>query len=108
MECLPRKIPIPPESAEKGSPFRVTPASLDPNGHLTSAMYFAIAGDALPPDCRFNRVRMEFKKQIKSGHTVQPMRYDTADGRHVVDLLDDEGTSCAVAEFSTWRDGSED
>ena len=108
MECLPRKIPIPPESGEKGSPFPVTPSSLDPNGHLTSAMYFAIAGDALPPDCRFNRVRMEFKKQIKSGHAVQPVRYDTADSRHVVDLLDDEGTSCAVAEFSTWRDGSED
>ena len=103
MECLPRKIPIPPGDGVKCTPFPVTPSSLDPNGHLTSAMYFAVAGDALPPECRFNRVRMEFKKQIGPGRTVFPVRFAAADGRTVVDLRDDGDASCAAAEFSVFR-----
>ncbi len=101
MECLPRKIPIPAGDGIGGVPFPVTRSSLDPNGHLTSAMYFAVAEDSLPPDRRFDRVRMEFKKQIKAGQTVTPVRFETADGKTVVDLRDEEGISCAAAEFST-------
>jgi len=100
MECLPRKIPIPAGDGLRGVPFPVTRSSLDPNGHLTSAMYFAVAEDALPSGLRFDRVRMEFKKQVKPGQTVTPVRFETPDGKTVVDLRDEEGTSCAAAEFS--------
>ena len=100
MECLPRKIPIPPGEGAAGPPFLVTRSTLDPNGHLTSAMYFAIADDALPPDFRFDRVRMEFKRQIKPGRSVFPLRFRAAADKTVVDLRDDEGNSCAAAEFS--------
>ena len=101
MECLPRKIPVPAGGGTFCPPTTVTPSVLDPNGHLTSAMYFAIAGDALRPDLRYNRVRMEFKKQIKLFDSVTPVRFETDGGPVVVDLRDGTGTSCAAAEFST-------
>ena len=101
MECLPRKIPLPAVPAAECAPFTVTRAVLDPNGHLTSAWYFAVAEDALPPDFAFDRVRMEYKKQIKPGETVTPFRFDSPGGTTAVDLRDSEGNSCAVAEFST-------
>ena len=100
MECLPRKIPVPAEGGLAGSPFPVTRSTLDPNGHLTSAMYFAVADDALDPDFRYDRVRMEFKKQIKPGEHVVPVRFAAREGKCVIDLRDGEGSSCAVAEFS--------
>ena len=100
MECLPRKIPIPADSGIKTWSIPVTRSMLDPNGHLTSAMYLAAAEDAVPPERRFNRVRMEFKRQLKAGQTICPVRFDSEDGKTVVDLRDDEGFSCAAAEFS--------
>ena len=101
MECLPRKIPVPAEGGTFCAPTAVTRSALDPNGHLTSAMYFAIADDALAPDRSYNRVRMEFKKQIRLFDSVTPVRFETAAGATVVDLRDGTGASCAVAEFST-------
>ena len=100
MECLPRKIPLPAAPSVAGASFAVPRSALDPNGHLTSAMYFALADDALPEDYPFDRVRMEFKKQIKPGETVTPVRFAAPDGKMVVDLRDGAGNSCAAAEFS--------
>ena len=101
MECLPRKIPVPAEGGTVCASVKVTRSALDPNGHLTSAMYFAIADDALEPDLSYNRVRMEFKKQVKLSDSVTPVRFETAGGTVVVDLRDGSGSSCAAAEFST-------
>ena len=101
MECLPRKIPIPPCPGAECPDFAVTPSTLDPNGHLTSAMYFAIAADALPPGYAFNRVRMEFKQQVKVGDKITPIRFDAGNGAAVVDLRRADGSSCAAAEFSS-------
>ena len=100
MECLPRKIPVPIEGGIPGGPFTVTRSTLDPNGHLTSAMYFSIAEDSLPEGYHFNRVRMEYKKQVKPGEQVIPVRYDLPDGKTVIDLRSGD-SSCAAAEFST-------
>ena len=100
MECLPRKIPIPQTPETECAPFTVTRAVLDPNGHLTSSWYFAVAEEALRPDFAFNRVRLEYKKQIRPGETVTPFRFD-AGNVSTVDLRGSDGTSCAVAEFST-------
>ena len=101
MECLPRKIPLPQVPEVACPPFKVTRSVLDPNGHLTSAWYFAIAEEALAPEFSFNRVRLEYKKQIKPGELVTPFRFDAGKTLAVVDLRDVEGSSCAVAEFST-------
>ena len=59
------------------------------------------AEDALTPGFAFNRVRIEYKKQIKPGEKVTPFRFDAENGLSVVDLRDADGNSCAVAEFST-------
>ena len=101
MECLPRKIPIPAQGGTHGEPFSVPCWALDPNGHLTSAMYFAVAENALPPGFTFDRVRMEFKRQIKPGETVSPVLYALPENKAVVDLRNGAGDSCAAAEFST-------
>ena len=61
---------------------------------------FATGEDALPDEYRFNRVRMEYKKQVKPGEQVIPVRYDLPDGKTVIDLRSGE-SSCAAAEFST-------
>ena len=55
----------------------------------------------IPADLVFNRVRMEFKKQIKQGETVTPVVYPGA--FCVVDLQNGDGESCAVAEFSMFQ-----
>lgn len=101
MECLPRKIPLPDIPPVECAPFAVTRAVLDPNGHLTSAWYFAIAENALAPGFRFNRVRLEYKKQIAPGDTVTPFRFDCGNAVAAVDLRNADGDSCAIAEFST-------
>ena len=101
MECLPRKIPIPDVTGTLCPPFTVTPSALDPNGHLTSAMYFAVAADALAPGYAFNRVRMEFKRQTKPGECLIPVRFDAENGVTVVDLRNTDGESHAAAEFSS-------
>ena len=101
MECLPRKIPVPAAGGTAGNPFTVTRSSLDPNGHLTSAGYFSVAWDALPEGYPFNRVRVEYKRQVKYGDTVTPHRFDAGGGTTVVDLRCSDGNSCAAAEFST-------
>ena len=99
MECLPRKIPVSTVAGETVPAFQVKPSDLDPNGHLTSPVYFAIAADSLGGDVYFNRVRIEYKQQAKGGNFVLPVIY-REENRTVVDMKSGSGLSFAVAEFS--------
>ncbi len=101
MECLPRKIPIPPIPGTAMSAFEVKRSLLDPNGHLSSPYYFSIAADILPEHYSWNRVRIEYKQQAKSGELIHPLLYTLPDGKMVVNMRSGAGSSCAVAEFST-------
>jgi acyl-ACP thioesterase len=101
MECLPRKIPVPTGVAGETVPaFVVKPSDLDPNGHLTSPVYLAIASNALKADFAYSRVRIEYKQQAKAGSFVLPVVYYDGD-KAVVDMKSGDGISYAVAEFST-------
>ena len=102
MECLPRKIPVPTDNGTPADPFRVTRSMLDPNGHLTSPVYISAAADVLPENFTYNRVRFEFKQQFKYNTLVCPVLFLTDEKTAVVDLRSDDGTSCAVAEFTTF------
>lgn len=102
MECLPRKIPIPRDAGEAVNAFQVKPSHLDCNGHLTSPVYFAVASDVLKEDFYYNRVRIEYKQQAKSGRLILPVVYYTENGCAVVDMRSGDGMSYAVAEFSTF------
>jgi len=103
MECLPRKIPVPPQGGECVLSVPVTLSKLDPNGHLTSPEYFALAGDAVGRRFAYNRLRFEFKEQAKEGETVSAYLFQTAENKYVVDMRNPEGRSCAVAEFSSFE-----
>lgn len=101
MECLPRKIPVPQTAGTAMPQIEVKRSQLDPNGHLSSPQYFSIATDVLPEDFSWNRVRIEYKQQAKSGGLVSPVLYMLPDGSAVVDMRSETQTSYAVAEFST-------
>lgn len=104
MEILPRKIPIP-RSERAELPEHTVPRShLDPNGHLSSPEYLALAEDCLPENFSFNRFRIEYKNQAKCGDIIRPELYVSADDPtvRVVDLRKKDGLSCAVVEFSTF------
>lgn len=105
MECLPRKISLPAAGTVERCDFtgiKVTPSMLDPNGHLTSPEYFAIATDILPEDFRFNRARVEYKKQAKCGELLTPVRYLNEATRTATAVISNaDGQTCAVLEFST-------
>ena len=101
MECLPRKIPVPQTPGLQMPVFEVKRSLLDPNGHLSSPYYISIATDILPDDFAWNRVRIEYKQQAKSGNTILPVLYMLSDGSAVVDMQSNNGISYAIAEFST-------
>lgn len=101
MECLPRKIPAPQMSGTTMTEFEVKRSLLDPNGHLSSPYYFLIAADILPENFFYNRVRIEYKQQAKSGEAIIPVLHMLSDGRTVVDMRSRQGSSHAIAEFST-------
>ena len=101
MECLPRKIPVPAGEGVCTDPFEVKRSCLDPNGHLTSAVYFAVAEDALPENFLFNRVRVEYRRQAKPREKILPFLHDCGGGVFAVDMKSGDGGSFAVAEFSS-------
>ena len=101
MECLPRKIPVPQTAGTAMPAFEVKRSLLDPNGHLSSPYYFSIATDILPEDFSWNRVRIEYKQQAKSGELILPVLYMLPDKKVVINMQSQEGISYAVAEFST-------
>lgn len=103
MEVLPRKIPIPCAEGVTLPDYTVMRSRLDPNGHLTSQEYLAVAEDRLEEDFTFNRFRIEYKQQAKCGEIISPILYESADDprTRIVDLRGGNGLSCAVVEFST-------
>ena len=101
MECLPRKIPVPQTAGTAMPAFEVKRSLLDPNGHLSSPCYFSIAADLLPEEYSWNRVRIEYKQQAKSGELILLVLYTLPDGKNVVNMQSGSETSYAVAEFST-------
>lgn len=103
MEVLPRKIPTPRSEEIVLPDYTVTRSRLDPNGHLTSQEYLAVAEDRLPEDFTFNRFRIEYKQQAKAGETIHPVLHHSPDmpQTKVIDLRSGNGLSCAVVEFST-------
>lgn len=101
MECLPRKVGVPEQKALPCDPVKVGSSMLDPNGHLTSSAYFAMAGDALEETFTYTRTRMEYKHQAKRGETILPYRYTEGD-RCVIDLRNEENSfSYALCEFTS-------
>ena len=100
MDCPPRKIPLPSAPGEKAAVLKVTPSMLDPNGHLTSSEYFAMAGDFLPEDFRYNQVRIEYKMQAKKGMLLEVFLHRTEENTIVAAIRNQEQNILhALVEF---------
>ena len=100
MEVLPRKIIQPAEDGIELEPFKVMRSDLDLNRHLTSARYLAVAEDRLPEDFRYDRVRIEFKHQVKCGETILPVLYRKNPETALIILKNSAGLLNALVEFS--------
>lgn len=99
MDCPPRKIPFPTVEEKEVTTIKVTPSMLDPNGHLTSAEYFTIACDALPEEFQYNKVRIEYKQQVKKGTLLKVLLYKVTEKTFVIALKDPQEVLHALVEF---------
>lgn len=100
MTVLPRRIPLPSGEGVPLEPFRVMRSDLDLNQHLTSAKYLALAEDRLPENFVYDRVRIEFKHQVKCGEQVDSLLYRTGPETLVILLKNSAGLPAALVEFS--------
>ena len=105
MDALPRKIAQPSGLGIPLEPFKVMRSDLDLNRHLTSAKYLALAEDRLPEGFAYNRVRIEFKHQVKRGELVHPFLYGETPGPLTMQLKNSAGLPSASVEFSSMPEG---
>ena len=101
MEALPRKIALPCGTGIPLEPFKVMRSDLDMNRHLTSAKYLGLTEDRLPDGFTYNRVRIEFKHQVRLGETVRPFLYRESPDSLTMQLKNSEGLLNALVEFSS-------
>ena len=102
MEYLSRKITLPAEEPELLATFRVKEHEADMYGHFNSNRSFDETMEYLPPDFRFNRLRLEYKAQARPGDLITPALYrgiPAPDG--LTFTLSNESALCTVFEFST-------
>ena len=101
MDALPRKIPLPVCPGTIAGKVEITASMLDLNGHLVSPEYFSIAQDRLPEDFHFDRVRIEYKQQVKKGTLLEVYLHRTDEKTFVAALRSSEGKVLhALVEFS--------
>ncbi len=99
METLPRKIRLP-VNASPLTGYVVQKSDIDPNGHMQSARYLALAEDRLPAGFAYNRVRVEFKQQSFCGDSLGCMLRADTDSCHVIEISGASSKHTAVVEFS--------
>ncbi len=97
MEYMPRKITLP-EGMEKAAAIPVNPGQIDTNGHVNNCEYIRTAMAASDIYSLPHILRVEYKQAAVMGDVFRPYIY--RDERHcVVELQNQNGTACAVAEF---------
>lgn len=99
MEVLSRKIPLSPEGMPR-FPYIVVKSDIDPNGHMRSDRYFAVAEDRLAADFRYDRVRIEFKQQSRPGETLGTYLHTSEGGTVAIRIIGENSRPSAVVEFS--------
>lgn len=98
MEVLPRKIQLP-VFASPLTGYKVEKSDIDPNGHMQSARYLAIAEDRLPSGLKYDRVRVEFKQQSFCGDDLTCTLRTDENLTNVVEICGTGSKSAAVVEF---------
>lgn len=97
MEYLPRKVKVSGEE-QKRSPILIGKERIDTNGHMNNGQYISLAEEFVPDDIFFDRIRVEYKKEVKYKDKVLPVIYNAKKSVTVV-LENENGTVYAVVEF---------
>lgn len=97
MEYLPRKIKVANEG-QKQDAIIIGRERIDTNGHMNNGQYISLAGEFVPDDLAFDRVRVEYKKEVKYGSKVIPVVHKMEQSIAVV-LENEDAQTYAVVEF---------
>lgn len=101
MENMGRKISLPTEdegyTVREHGEVKVREYHLDSNMHVNNGQYVHIASGFLPKGQKFNRLRVEYRKQAVLGDVMIPITY-YKEGACMVALCDAEKNPYAVIE----------
>ncbi len=102
MEYTARKIAIPQDIHWDFAMHRnVSENQIDLNGHLNSNWYLSFTEELLPSGFSYDRVRIEYKEQAKSGAPLRIGIAQTAPGTQAFRIDDGGNTLHALLEFSS-------
>ena len=102
MEYLPRKISIPESDTylvTQKETLKVREYHLDSNKHVNNGQYIRIAMGFLPKGMKYDRLRVEYRRQAMLGDVLIPIVYKKED-TCIVALCDEEKNPYAVIEAS--------
>ena len=99
MDILPRKISVNSNNIKRSERIVVPQSFIDINQHMNSSYYLRVAEDILNEEFDYNRVRIEYKMQVKQGSTIRIELLDS-DNPCVCIYEDKENVHLATVEFT--------
>lgn len=102
MDILPRKILINSNKIKKVEKIVIPQSFIDMNKHMNSSYYLRLAEDILNEEFDYNRIRIEYKMQVKQNCTIRIELLD-CDNPCVCIYEDKENVHLATVEFSKYK-----
>ena len=99
MDILPRKISVNSNNIKRSERIVIPQSFIDINQHMNSSYYLRVAEDILNEEFDYNRVRIEYKMQVKQGSTIRIELLDS-DNPCVCIYEDKENVHLAKVEFT--------
>lgn len=99
MDILPRKISVNSNNIKRSEKIVIPQSFIDINQHMNSSYYLRVAEDILNEEFDYNRVRIEYKMQVKQGSTIRIELLDS-DNPCVCIYEDKENVHLATVEFT--------
>ena len=99
MDILPRKISVNSNNIKRSERIVIPQSFIDINQHMNSSYYLRVAEDILNEEFDYNRVRIEYKMQVKQGSIIRIELLDS-DNPCVCIYKDKENVHLATVEFT--------
>jgi acyl-ACP thioesterase len=74
-----RKVKLSPEKEQKDS-FKVLNTYIDSNGHMNNADYMRVAEEVIPEGFQWNRLQINYRKEVMVGETMISFIHKEEDG----------------------------